>query len=195
MVAWFSECAVVSNWLPHTPVQIFFRLVLVHKTIWCSLSSSSIQTGVLAGTFYITLLYVQNWVNKLSMSEFKFLLEHLFPMLRTLWQCYFTSMLFPSIFIVSYIAILQFWTICFEIKTDKIYTQLCTSVYCHDIFNLVLINCPSECMPVPALAASATRQPWNVQIILLFTATSAIFQPQGCCTLQMFGSLWIVHRT
>ena len=56
MMARFSECAVVSNWLPHTPVQIFFRLVFVHKTIWCSLSSSSIQTGVLAGTFRITLL-------------------------------------------------------------------------------------------------------------------------------------------
>ena len=56
MVASFSECAVVSNWLLHTPVQIFFRLVLVHKTVWCSLSSSSIQTGDLARTFYITLL-------------------------------------------------------------------------------------------------------------------------------------------
>ena len=56
-MARFSECAVVSNWLPHTLVQIFFRLVLVHKKIWCSLSSSSIQTGVLAGTFRITLLY------------------------------------------------------------------------------------------------------------------------------------------
>ena len=56
MVARFAECTVVSNWLPHTPVQIFFRLILVHKTIWCSLSSSSIQTRVLAGTFYITLL-------------------------------------------------------------------------------------------------------------------------------------------
>ena len=56
MMARFSECAVVSNWLSHTLVQIFFRLVLVHKTIWCSLSSSSIQTGVLAQTFRITLL-------------------------------------------------------------------------------------------------------------------------------------------
>ena len=56
MVARFSECAVVSNWLPYTPVQIFFRLVLVHKTLWCSLSSSSIQTGVLAGTFRIILM-------------------------------------------------------------------------------------------------------------------------------------------
>ena len=55
-MARFLECAVVSNWLPHTPVQIFFRLVLVHKIVWCSLSSSSIQTGVLVGTFYITLL-------------------------------------------------------------------------------------------------------------------------------------------
>ena len=60
MVARFSECAVVSNWLPHTPVQIFFRLVLVHKTIWCSLSSSSIQTGVLAGTFRVTLVGRKN---------------------------------------------------------------------------------------------------------------------------------------
>ena len=57
MVARFPECIVVSNWLPHTPIQIFFCLVLVYKTVWCSLSSSSIQTGVLAVTFYITLLY------------------------------------------------------------------------------------------------------------------------------------------
>ena len=56
MVARFSECAVVSNWLPHTPVQIFFRLVLVHKIVWCSLSPLSIQTGVLVGTFCITLM-------------------------------------------------------------------------------------------------------------------------------------------
>ena len=55
MVARFSECIVVSNWLPHTLVQIFFHLVLVHKTVWCSLSSSSIQIGVLAVTFRITL--------------------------------------------------------------------------------------------------------------------------------------------
>ena len=54
MVARFLECAVVSNWLLHTLVQIFFRLVLVHKTVWCSLSSSSIQTAVLAGTFFIS---------------------------------------------------------------------------------------------------------------------------------------------
>ena len=60
MVARFSECAVVSNWLPHTMVQFFFRLVLVHKTIWCSLSSLSIQTKVLAVTFYITLIYQKN---------------------------------------------------------------------------------------------------------------------------------------
>ena len=40
-MARFSECA-ISNWLPHTPVQIFFRLVLVHKTVWCSLSPSSL---------------------------------------------------------------------------------------------------------------------------------------------------------
>ena len=56
MVARFSECAVVTNWFPHTPVQIFFCLVLVHKTVWCSLSSSSIQIGVLVVTFHITLI-------------------------------------------------------------------------------------------------------------------------------------------
>ena len=56
MVARFSDCVVVSNWLPHTLVQIFFRLILVHKIVWCSLFSSSIQTGVLAGTFCITLM-------------------------------------------------------------------------------------------------------------------------------------------
>ena len=56
MVARFSECAVLTHWLLHSPVQIFFCLVLVHKTVWCSLSSSSIQTGVLAMTFHITLL-------------------------------------------------------------------------------------------------------------------------------------------
>ena len=56
MVARFLEFAVVSNWLPHTLVQIFFGLILVHKTVWCSLSSSSIQTRVLVVTFHITLL-------------------------------------------------------------------------------------------------------------------------------------------
>ena len=34
----------------------FFCLLLVHKTIWCWLSSLSIQIGVLAVTFCITLL-------------------------------------------------------------------------------------------------------------------------------------------
>ena len=56
MVARFLECAVVTNWLPHTLVQfLFFCLVLVHKTVWCSLSSLNIQIVVLAVTFYITL--------------------------------------------------------------------------------------------------------------------------------------------
>ena len=54
MVARFLECVVVSNWLPHTPVQIVFRLILVHKIVWCSFSSLNIQTGVLARTFHIT---------------------------------------------------------------------------------------------------------------------------------------------
>ena len=58
MVARFSKCAMVTNWLPHTMVQIFFRLILVHKIVLCSLSSSSIQIGVLALTFRITLVYI-----------------------------------------------------------------------------------------------------------------------------------------
>ena len=57
MVARFSGCAMITHWLPHTLVQIFFRLILVHKKVWCCLSSLSIQTGVLVVTFYITLLY------------------------------------------------------------------------------------------------------------------------------------------
>ena len=56
MVARFSECAVVTNWLPHTLDQIFFCLVLVHEIVWCSLFSLSIQTRVLVVTFCITLL-------------------------------------------------------------------------------------------------------------------------------------------
>ena len=51
----FLECAVATHWLPHTPVQIFFCLVLVLKKVWCSLSSLSIQTGVLGVTFCKTL--------------------------------------------------------------------------------------------------------------------------------------------
>ena len=56
MVARFSECAMVTHWLPHTLVQIFFRLILVHKIVWCSLSSSSIQIGVLVVTSRIILM-------------------------------------------------------------------------------------------------------------------------------------------
>ena len=57
MVARFSRCAVVTHWLPHTPVQIFFCLVLVHKKVWCCLSSLSIQTGVFAIIFRINLMF------------------------------------------------------------------------------------------------------------------------------------------
>ena len=56
MVVGFSECAVVTHWLPHTLVQIFFCLILVHKIVWCSLFSSSIQTRVLVVIFCIILL-------------------------------------------------------------------------------------------------------------------------------------------
>ena len=55
--ATFPGCAMITHWLPHTPVQIFFCLFLMHKIVWCSLSSSSIQTGVLEVTFCITLMY------------------------------------------------------------------------------------------------------------------------------------------
>ena len=34
----------------------FFCLILVHKKVWCSLSSLNIQIGVLAVTFCITLM-------------------------------------------------------------------------------------------------------------------------------------------
>ena len=57
-VARISGCAVVTYWLPHTPVQIFFHLILVHKKVWCYLSFLDIQTGVLAVTFRITLLSI-----------------------------------------------------------------------------------------------------------------------------------------
>ena len=62
MMARFLKCAVVTNWLLYTPVQIFFHLVLVHKAIWCSLSSLSIQTGVLAVTLRITLIELKNLI-------------------------------------------------------------------------------------------------------------------------------------
>ena len=67
-VATFPGCAVITHWLPHTPVQIFFRLLLVHKTI-CS--SSSIQTGILALTFRITLLYMifLNYLGNLTFRD------------------------------------------------------------------------------------------------------------------------------
>ena len=39
----------------------FFHILLVHKTVWCSLSSSSIQIGVLAVTFHITLMIEENF--------------------------------------------------------------------------------------------------------------------------------------
>ena len=60
MVATFLECGMVTHWLPHTQVQIFFCLVLELKKVWCCLSSLSIETGVFAETFRITLLYLQS---------------------------------------------------------------------------------------------------------------------------------------
>ena len=62
MVARFLECAVITHWLPHTPIQIFFCLVLVHKKVWCSLSFLNIQTEVLAQTFHITLIVITSYL-------------------------------------------------------------------------------------------------------------------------------------
>ena len=55
MMARFSRCAMVTHWLLHTPVQIFFNLVLVYKKV-SALFPLSIQTGILAVTFHITLI-------------------------------------------------------------------------------------------------------------------------------------------
>ena len=68
MEARFSGCAVITHWLPHTSVQIFFRFVLVYKKVWCSLSSLSIQSGVLAVTFCTTLL-TQEVFKKISIKS------------------------------------------------------------------------------------------------------------------------------
>ena len=67
MEARFLGCAMATYWLPHTLVQITFHLVLVHKKVWCSLSSLSIQIGVLAVTFRITLMsFISNQDNLCS---------------------------------------------------------------------------------------------------------------------------------
>ena len=71
MEARFLKCAIATHWLPHTPVQIFFHLVLVHKKVWCSLSSLSIQIGVLAVTFYITLLSKKYFLGFLLLDSHK----------------------------------------------------------------------------------------------------------------------------
>ena len=57
MEARFLGWVVITHWLSHTLVQIFLHLILVHKKVWCYLTSLSIQTGVLALTFHITLLF------------------------------------------------------------------------------------------------------------------------------------------
>ena len=55
----------------------FFCLVLVHKKVWCSLFSLSIQTGVWAVTFRITLLTAK--------KEHKTWLEELHGSLSLVW--------------------------------------------------------------------------------------------------------------
>ena len=75
-VATFPGCAVITHWLPHTPVQKKICLLLVHKIVWCSLSSSSIQTGVLAVTFHITLLYKKYFKDEIFQRRTIFRWEH-----------------------------------------------------------------------------------------------------------------------
>ena len=57
MVATFSGCAMITHWLPHTPLQILFRLFLELKKVWYYLSTLSIQIGVFNEIFYINLLF------------------------------------------------------------------------------------------------------------------------------------------
>ena len=59
MVARFPGCVVVIHWLPHTPVQKKICLILMHKKVWCCLSSLSIQIRVLVMTFCIILMYME----------------------------------------------------------------------------------------------------------------------------------------
>ena len=56
MLATFLGCAMVTHWLHHSLIQIFFGLILEHKKVWCSLSYLNIQTRVFVETFRITLL-------------------------------------------------------------------------------------------------------------------------------------------
>ena len=62
MVARFLEYVVVTHWLPHIPIQFFFRLVLVYKKIWCCLFTLSIQIGVFAMNFHIILMVYNNFM-------------------------------------------------------------------------------------------------------------------------------------
>ena len=56
MVAIFLECAVITHWLPHTPVQIFcFFLEL--KKVWYYLFYLSIQIGIFIEILHIILMY------------------------------------------------------------------------------------------------------------------------------------------
>ena len=81
MEARFSGCAVATHWFPRTPVQIFFRLVLVHKKVWYSLSSLSIQIGVLVVTFRIILfswnIFFKNVIKSIKSSLKCIQLNHL----------------------------------------------------------------------------------------------------------------------
>ena len=70
MVARFLGCAVVTHWLPHTLIQISSLLVLVHKNVWCCLSSLSIQTRVF-GICY-NFLFNSNKKKKLFFLERNF---------------------------------------------------------------------------------------------------------------------------
>ena len=56
MVATFLGCIVVTHWLPHTLVQIFFCLFLEFKKVWYCLSPLNIQTRVFIEILCIILL-------------------------------------------------------------------------------------------------------------------------------------------
>ena len=55
MVATFLGCIVIFYWLPHTPVQIFFHLILDVRKFEL-VFSLSIQTRVFGETLRITLI-------------------------------------------------------------------------------------------------------------------------------------------
>ena len=71
MVATFLECIVVTHWLPLTPIQFYFFLILEFKKVWSYLSSLSIQTRVFIEALRIILLPIQKYIVKFS-SQYEY---------------------------------------------------------------------------------------------------------------------------